>query len=288
VANLFTSQTPAITDASDGAPGIATATTVRFTQSGTVTGIRFYATATVSGTYTAELYQVTAADVPTPAGTLLASQVAGTAPTGGTWNTITFGTPVDVVTGTLYRAVIHSGAGRYVATLSFFGSDLTNGDIIADANGDDPVGLGTLRNGTFAISATTTYPGGGGNTCYFVDVEFTAGSVPDTVAPDSIALIVTPGQPTVDATLTTTPGSIQMIAAVGQPTVTTPAPAPDATTSGWNGLLAVRRSADADHRFNVERERNPVDCPDHGWPLTKTDRGLHCEFGGHVVTPRSY
>lgn len=289
MANLFTGQTPAITDASDGAPGITTATTVRFAQSGTVTGIRFYATATVGGTYTAELYQVTAADVPTPAGTLLASKVAGATPAGGTWNTILFDTPVSVTTATLYRAALHSGAGRYVATLSFFGSDLVNGDITADANGDDPVGLGTLRNGTFAISATAgAYPGGGGGTCYFVDVEFTAGAG-GTITPGSIALGVAVGQPAVTATLTVAPDSIRLAAATGQPTVTTPPPEPaEARPGGWNGLLAVRRSADADHRANIERERNPVDCPAHGWPLTKTGRGLHCEFGGHVVTPRSY
>ena len=51
MANLFTSQTPVITDADDGSPSITTATTVRFAQEGTVTGIRFYATTTVSGTW---------------------------------------------------------------------------------------------------------------------------------------------------------------------------------------------------------------------------------------------
>ena len=65
MANLFTSQTPAVADANDGSPGITTATTVRFAQEGTVTGIRFYATATVSGTYTGLLYQVEPTDLPT-------------------------------------------------------------------------------------------------------------------------------------------------------------------------------------------------------------------------------
>lgn len=290
MANLFTSQTPTVTDASDGSPGIATATTVRFAQAGAVTGVRFYATVTVSGTYTARLYQPTTADdAVTPAGTLLAEKVAGVAPTGGTWNTITFDTPVAVDASTLYRAVLHSAAGRYVATLSFFAGDVVNGDITADANGDDPTGLGSLRQGTFAISATPTYPSGAGNgTCYFVDVEYTAGVAPDVVVPDSIALAVALGQPTVDAALAVAPDSIRLAATAGQPTVTTPAPIPADTQSGWNGLLAVRRSADADHRYNAERERNPIDCPEHGWPLTPTGRGLHCQFGGHVVTPRGF
>lgn len=288
MANLFTGQTPTVTNADDGAPGIATATSVTFAQSGTVTGVRFYATTTVSGTYTVQLYQPTAADDISPAGTLLASKVAGGAPTPGTWNTILFDTPVTVTTSTLYRAVLHSSAGRYVATLEFFGVPLTNGDITAESNGNNPTGLGTLRQGTFAISATPTYPSGAGNrTCYFVDVEFTAGAAPATVTPDSVSLKTNVGQPSIGVAALA-PASIRLAAAVGQPAVTTPAPEPgEVQPSGWGGLLSVRKSADADHRANVERDRHPVDCPEHGWPLKPTPRGLHCEFGGHVVTPRS-
>lgn len=283
MANLFTGQTPAVTDASDGTPGITTATTVRFAQSGTVTGIRFYATTTVGGTYTGQLYQVTASDVPTPAGTLLADKTAGVAPTGGTWNTITFDTPVSVVSGTLYRAALFSGAGRYVATAAFFGADVVNGDITADANGDDPVGLGTLRNGTFAINATPAYPGSGGGTCYFVDVEFTAGETPAVITPASIALLAAPGGPSITLPRAVA-GSAAALVRLGQPTITTPAPEPGtATSSGWNGLLNVLRSAQQQHRVNQERIEHPLDCPQHGWPLDRSDRGLHCRFGGHLV-----
>ncbi len=290
MANLFTGQLPVLADNSDGAPGIITATTMRFAQAGTITGIRFYATATVGGTYTALLYQVTASDVPTPGGTLLASKTAGVTPTGGTWNTITFDTPVPVTANTvLYRAALFSGAGRYVATLNFFVADLINGDITADANGDDPVGLGTLRNGTFAINATPVYPGGGGNTCYFVDVEFTAAAGGGSVTPNSAAITSALGQPTVTTRATATPASATLSVRLGAPSVTTPAPEPGtSTSSGWNGLLAVRRAADADHRVNREREMNPVECPYDGWPLTHDARGYHCLFGGHMVMPGRY
>jgi hypothetical protein len=323
MANLFTSQTPAIADASDGTPGITTATTVRFAQAGTVTGIRFYATTTVSGTYTGLLYQVDAADI-TPAGTLLASKTLASAPTGGTWNTVTFDTPVSVATATLYRACIFSGAGRYVATTSFFTSDLINGDITADANGDDPILLGSLRQGAFAINASATYPSSAGNgTCYFVDVEFTAGAAP--LAPAGIEVPVTVGAPTAAFTASAAPGGIEVPVSLGAPTAAfantaapsgiavpvslgapsvlmtvrptgvsvpvtlgeptidaPPGPAPEAGGS-WYGLLNVLHQARADHQINAERDANPLDCPQHGWPLDRSARGLHCRYGGHLV-----
>ena len=174
VPNLFSTQTPTGTNNDDGAPGITTATTVRFTQPGYVTAVRFYATTTVSGTYTGGLWQVTHDDNPGPgAGTLLASKVRPSLPTAGGWNLITFDTPIPVTPGVLYRTGVHSSAGRYVSAPAFFGADVVNGQIIADAGGDDPVGLGTLRQGTFEINAALTYPDDTFNTSsYFIDVEF--------------------------------------------------------------------------------------------------------------------
>lgn len=184
MANLFTSQTPTITDASDGTPGITTATTVVFAEDGTVTGVRFYATATVSGTYTAGLWSVDSSDPGT--GTLLASKTMGAPPVGGTWNTVTFDTPVSVTTGVAYRAGIFSGAGRYVATVAFAefaggSGGLTNGSIFAPPNNDNPVGAIVIKQGAFLIDAAFGFPNGGaGGTCYFADVEFTAGAAPTT------------------------------------------------------------------------------------------------------------
>jgi hypothetical protein len=174
VASLFTSQVPASTDNSDGAPGITFAVTLRFAQAGTVTAVRFYSTTTVSGTYTGAAWQVTASDAGFGGnGTLLASKVKPTAPTGGAWNTITFDTPVSVVPGVLYRFAVHSSAGRYVATLNFFTGALTNGDITAPADHSDPVALGELWQGTFTINAALDYPRQTGSSAnYFVDVDY--------------------------------------------------------------------------------------------------------------------
>lgn len=188
MSNLFTSQTPTGTNNSDGSPGITFATTVRFAQAGTVSGVRFYATTAVSGVYTGGLWEVTSDDFPGN-GTLLASKVRPTAPTGGAWNAIVFDSAVSVTTGKLYRAGVHSADGRYVNTTSFFTSGLTNGDITADADGSDPVLLGNLKQGTFEINAALTYPDTSfGSSCYFADVEFTAGVAPTPFTKDTIEI----------------------------------------------------------------------------------------------------
>jgi hypothetical protein len=176
--SLFTSQTPSSADNSDGAPGIVFATSMMFAVAGDVTGVRFYATTTVSGVYTGVMYQVTGADSPGPGtGTLLANKVLGVAPTSGTWNDIVFDTPVAVVPGVLYRFGVHSSAGRYVSTGAFFASDLVNGDITAFHHGDDSVGFGSQSQGTYKIDADwSAYPRDSFNsTSYLADVLFTAG-----------------------------------------------------------------------------------------------------------------
>jgi hypothetical protein len=194
VANLFTSQTPSSTDNSDGTPGITFAVTVTFAVDGQVTGVRFYSTTTVSGTYTGALWAVNSSDPGT--GTALATKTMGAAPSAGAWNTITFDTPVSVTAGVAYRAGVFSGAGRYVATLSFFGSALTNGDITAPAHNGSAGGF-TVSQGTFRIDASLGYPNspGSGQTNYFADVEFTAGGTQISVsdagsAAESLAVAV--------------------------------------------------------------------------------------------------
>jgi hypothetical protein len=174
VANLFTSQTPSSPDNSDGTPGITSAVTVVFAEDGLVNGVRLFTTTTVGGTYTGGFWQVTASDPGT--GTLLASKVySGSTPAGGAWLDIAFDDPVAVTAGVAYRAGVHNSQGRYVATLSFFGSPLTNGDITAAAHNGTAGGF-TVSQGTFRIDAAIGYPNspGGGGTNYFADVDYAA------------------------------------------------------------------------------------------------------------------
>jgi hypothetical protein len=337
MANLFTSQTPVVTDASDGSPGITTGTTIVFATAGNVTGVRFYATATVSGTYTVGLWSVDSSDAGT--GTLLASKTMSGAPTGGTWNTVTFDAPVAVTASTVaYRVGVFSGAGRYVATVAFpdfagGSGGLTNGSIFAPPNNDNPVGAITIKQGVFTIDAAFAYPtGGSGGSCYFVDVEFSVASGDSSASPNGLSVPVSLGAPTASFSATAavptgievpvtlgapssafslaavTPTGIAVPVSLGAPAVyhyvrpdglsvpitlgapsieAPPGPAPTVETGSWFGLLAAVQSARSDAELNRERERNPVECPYDGWPLTPTDRGLHCEFGGHIITPKA-
>lgn len=177
--SLFTSQTP--TSGNNAEPGgITTATSFVFAEPGLITGVRFYATTTVGGTYTALLWRVTAADEPAPgAGTLLASEVAAGPITPGAWNVITFGTPVPVLADVaLYRAGVHNSEGRYVSTPNFPGfttgsGGLVNGDITGPDDGSNPVGLGSVAQGSFTTAAPPTLPYTSfQDSAYFVDVVY--------------------------------------------------------------------------------------------------------------------
>jgi hypothetical protein len=179
VANLFTSQTPDITNASDGTPGITTATTEVFAVDGTVPGIWFYATTTVGGTYVGTLWTVDSSDP--GVGTVVDTKTLAGSPVPGAWNLISFDTPAAVTGMTVaYRAAVFSSDGRYVATLNFFpggGGGLTNGDAFAPPNNDNPVGAITINQGTFRINASDGYPNSNGSgTCYFVAADFVPGS----------------------------------------------------------------------------------------------------------------
>jgi hypothetical protein len=163
---LFSGQTPTSGENTDGTPGITLGTAVQFDEDGDVTGVEFFATVTVSGTYTVALWEVTAADPNGSGGTLLASKTMAAPPVSAAWNSVLFDTAVTIDTAKLYKVSIFSGAGLYVLTPSF-GFPLTNGSITAPANGSNPVGLGNLNQGSFTINASQAYPTGGGGSCYF-------------------------------------------------------------------------------------------------------------------------
>jgi hypothetical protein len=309
VTSLFTVQTPASTDNSDGTPGITTATTVRFAAVGEVSGNRFFATDTVGGTYTVALWEVTAADPNGSGGTLLASKTMPGAPTGGAWNTVLFDTPVAVTTGKLYRAGVFSGDGRYVFTAAFFGSDLVNGDITADANGDDPVGLGNLNQGSFTINAAIAYPTSQpGSTCYFVDVVYTADGGTTTVTSDldvrrAVRSAVTSDLDVRRAVRAAVVSDLDIRRAVRAAVTSdldlrrgvggvvtsdldlrrqvegTAVPSGRAAAGWWSYGAALRFNAD---QARIEADRPPVGCPYCGEALQIVGDMRHCPSGDYL------
>jgi hypothetical protein len=198
--SLLTNQTPEVGNASDATPGITRGVSLQFAENGQITHVRWWSPTSNGGTYTVGIWRVTAAD-PSGAGTLLASKVHSGTPTGDAWNLTALDTPVAVsASSALYRIGVHNDQGRYVASNSFFVSPLVNGQITAEADGTNPVGLGTMRQGTFQISASLAYPQNTGSAAnYFVDVVF----VPDSEGGDvsgSGALTFSPLQLIADGT----------------------------------------------------------------------------------------
>lgn len=104
-----------------------------------------------------------------------------------------------------------------------------------------------------------------------------------TLTPDGLAVPVTLGAPSLSQTIEPgfdiAPDGIAVAVSLGAPALSQII----ASTGGWETLSAIVHEARADHERNAERRRNPIDCPEHGWPLERTSRGLHCKFGGHVV-----
>lgn len=161
-------ETIGLPDNSDGgAAGITTAVTVQLQSAGSITGVQYRAPNTATGTWMIALWEVTATD-DTPAGTLLTSKTVAVTP--GVFQDLLFDAPVAITPLTkLYRVGVWNSQGRYVATLGVFsGFDITSpgGFIKAWHNGDDTVGLGSIRNGSFKDNAALSYPALGGGAWY--------------------------------------------------------------------------------------------------------------------------
>lgn len=205
---------------SDGSPGIVTAISLLFAVNGTVSDIGFYATNAPSGTYVSNAWQVTAAD-PTGTGTLLATKTFSGTPTANSinWNTLT--APLAVTAGVLYRFGTHSSAGLYALTNGVFTSaGITNGNITAPKSGATAGGFANLRQGSFAVSATSSvYPTLEGTQAdYFADVKFTADSG-GAISPSGIAVPLAAGSQSVAQTFVVLPSGIAVPLAAGSQNV---------------------------------------------------------------------
>ncbi len=151
---------PAVADAGDTS---SIELGVKFTasESGAVTGIRFYKAPTNSGTHVGSLWSAS--------GTLLASATFSGETEAG-WQQVTFAEPVSITAGTTYVAAYLAPNGHYSATPAAFGSlGVSNPPLQALANE-------TSANGVYAYSSTSIFPTNTFNaTNYWVDLLFTSG-----------------------------------------------------------------------------------------------------------------
>jgi hypothetical protein len=155
---------PATPPANDGMGGIELGVKFRVSQSGRITGIRFYKAAAVAGNYTVHLWSST--------GNKLA-EAPFTVDTAKGWQEVLFAAPVAINANTTYIASYFNNTGDYATTNPFFTKAVENGPIRALASGDDG------PNGLYKYSATPTFPDNNyGSSNYWVDVVFIPDAVP--------------------------------------------------------------------------------------------------------------
>lgn len=206
--SIYTSQTPGFPDENNGA-GISLGVLFTSSLDGTVNGIRWYfpATTITGGSVIGLLYSYDSETT----GTELA-RATFSSPTAGTWNTVTFSSPVAITATTRYVASVWS-PNRYVASAAQFASAISNSPLTAPA--DD--GVTPRHNGRFNTlnsADNPVYPAGSfGSGGYFVDVVFDS-SGPQTVSPTGLTsaeafgtTVVTPGAVTVSPSGLTTAGA---------------------------------------------------------------------------------
>ena len=133
---------------------------------GAVSGVKFYKGAQNTGTHTATLW---ASD-----GSELATAVFE-AETSSGWQTARFDSPVRIEAGEEYVASYLAPNGSYAVTTEGFDSAVTRGDLTA------PESAGVYSYGTDGFPDETYR-----NSNYFVDVVFTAGSVPSAPTPSPV------------------------------------------------------------------------------------------------------
>ncbi|WP_247312211.1 DUF4082 domain-containing protein [Bradyrhizobium sp. 141] len=184
---LFTTQAPAITNASDGI-GADYELGMRFTSdtSGVIQAIRYYKASNETGTHVGHIWSSTGQELAT---------VTFTNEGASGWQQQALATPLSITAGTTYVVSVNINS-YYVSTTQGFASGISNGGLNAPAG----AGIYDLTKGIFP---TAIYQ----NTNYFRDVVFAAGSSSPSNHPGSVSISGTPTQnQTLTATVSDTDG----------------------------------------------------------------------------------
>jgi hypothetical protein len=158
LASLFTTQTPVVTNATDGsgsAGDYELGMEFRSSKPGTIDAIRYYKAASETGTHTGRIWSAAT-------GQQLAT-VTFTNETGSGWQQQTLDTPLDIQANTTYIVSVNANT-HYVATSNGLATTLTNGDLSAVADGSN--GVYNTTPGSLPIQSFN-------NANYFRDIVFT-------------------------------------------------------------------------------------------------------------------
>ena len=177
-ATVFTTQqTVQPTSSNSGNDGQAIALGMKFRSNtgGSITALRFYKSATNTGTHIGQLWS--------SSGTLL-GQATFVNETASGWQQVSLPSPVAVTAGTTYIVSYHSSAGNYSFTNSYFINSIVNGPLTGLANGTDG------SNGLYSYTPTPTLPTGSFQSSnYWVDVVFSSSGVTDVTPPTVVSAI---------------------------------------------------------------------------------------------------
>jgi hypothetical protein len=118
---IFTTQTPVVTNGTDG-PGVNYELGTVFTSgvAGQITAIRFWKASNESGSHTGRLWTAT--------GQLLAT-VIFSGETASGWQQQNLTTPVSITANTTYVVTVNTGSAYYVATTSGLATSVVNGNL---------------------------------------------------------------------------------------------------------------------------------------------------------------
>ncbi|MEU7740413.1 DUF4082 domain-containing protein [Nonomuraea sp. NPDC049158] len=130
--------------------------------SGLISGIRFYKGSLNTGTHVGHLWSST--------GTLLA-EATFTNETASGWQQVNLSTPVGVTANTTYIASYHTTSGYYSVSRPYFTDAYSNGPLSA------PASAGSGGNGVYAYASSGTFPNQTfDDTNYWVDVVYASSS----------------------------------------------------------------------------------------------------------------
>lgn len=164
--NLFGTDVPANQDQSNGAPGITTATRIRFNSAGTITAVDWWCPLTVPSGGAQWLIVGYNPATDSPTGGLGSGTFSGL--TGGGWNSASCS--ISVSAGDEIIVETWNGDGRYVNTGGYFATDVTRAGMTGPADVDP----GGPHNGRFNVGGAPAFPTDGFNANgYFVAVQFT-------------------------------------------------------------------------------------------------------------------
>ncbi|MGC8712879.1 MAG: N,N-dimethylformamidase beta subunit family domain-containing protein, partial [Leptodesmis sp.] len=157
LASLFTTQTPTVTNATDGsgsAGDYELGMEFRSAKAGTIDAIRYYKAPSETGTHIGRIWDSN--------GNLLGS-VTFTNETGSGWQQQALATPISIQANTAYVISVNVNS-YYAATPGGLATTLTNGDLSAVADGSN--GVFNVNPGSFPTQSWN-------NSNYFRDVVFT-------------------------------------------------------------------------------------------------------------------